>query len=247
MPKRAEFRFYEELNDFLPEDKKKSLFSYEFMGKPTIKDAVESLGVPHTEIDLILVNRKSVTFTYHLQDMDTVSVYPVFESMDISQITHLRVRPLRVPKFIADVHLGKLAKYLRMLGLDTVFENNYAGSDIVTLSKKERRAILTRNASLLKNKSVTHGYWIRTQEPEEQITEVILRFDLHANIKPLCRCIVCNGLIQKTTKESVINKLPPKTRLYFDEFYQCASCAKIYWKGSHYDKMMRFIEQLVSR
>ena len=125
MQKRAKIRFYEELNDFLPIDKKKSWFSYDFMGNPTVKDAVESIGVPHTEIDLILVNSKSVTFSHHLQDGNMVSVYPVFESMEISNVTHLREKPLRKPKYIVDVQLGKLAKYLRMLGFDTLFKNNY--------------------------------------------------------------------------------------------------------------------------
>jgi len=244
MPKRAKFRFYEELNDFLPIDKKKSWFSYDFMGNPTVKDAIESMGVPHTEIDLILVNSKSVTFSHRLQDGDTVSVYPVFESMDISNVTHLREKPLREPKYILDVQLGKLAKYLRMLGFDTLFENNYDDSEIVKIAKAEKRIILTRDVSILKIKAVTHGYWIRSQKPTEQITEVILRFDLYSNIKPLSRCIACNGIIKKTTKESVMNKLQPKTKLYYDEFYQCKSCKKVYWKGSHYYKMKSYIEKI---
>lgn len=244
MPKRAKFRFYEELNDFLPIDKKKSLFSYDFEGNPSIKDAIEAIGVPHTEIDLILVNSKSVAFSYHLQDKDMVSVYPVFEGIDISKVTHLREKPLREPKYILDVHLGKLAKYLRMLGFDTLYENNYDDSDIIKIAKAQKRTILTRDVSLLKNKAVTHGYWIRSQYPVEQLTEVILRFDLYSNIKPFYRCIACNGIIKKTKKESIMNKLQPKTKLYYDEFYQCSSCEKVYWKGSHYSKMKNFVENL---
>lgn len=244
MPKTAKFRFYEELNDFLTIDKKKSWFSYDFMGNPTVKDAVESIGVPHTEIDLILVNSKSVTFSHRLQDGNMVSVYPVFESMDISNVTHLREKPLRKPKYILDVQLGKLAKYLRMLGFDTLFENNYDDSEIVKIAKAEKRTILTRNVSILKIKAVTHGYWIRSQKPIEQITEVLLRFDLYSNIKSLSRCIACNGIIKKTTIESVMHKLQPKTKRYYNEFYQCASCKKVYWKGSHYYKMKSFIEKI---
>ncbi|KPK87130.1 twitching motility protein PilT [bacterium SM23_31] len=247
MPKTAEFRFYEELNDFLPVDKRKSWLLYDFMGKPTVKDAVESIGVPHTEIDLILVNSKSVTFSYHLKDGDKVSVYPVFESLDISNVTHLREKPLRKPKYILDVQLGKLAKYLRMLGFDTLFENNYDDSEIVKIAKAEKRTILTRDVSILKIKAVTHGYWIRSQKPTEQITEVITRFDLYSNIKPLSRCIACNGIINKTTKESVIHKLQPKTKRYYNEFYQCKSCKKVYWKGSHYYKIKSFAAQLRKR
>ena len=244
MLKRAKFRFYEELNNFLPTDKKKSLFSYDFEGNPSIKDAIEAIGAPHTEIDLILVNSKSVTFSYHLQDMDMVSVYPVFESIDISNVTHLREKPLRKPKYILDVHLGKLAKYLRMFGFDALYENNYNDFDIIKIAKAQKRTILTRDVSLLKNKAVTHGYWIRSQYPVEQLTETILRFDLYSNIKPFYRCIACNGIIKKTTKESVINKLQPKTKLYYDEFYQCSSCEKVYWKGPHYYRMKNFLENL---
>ena len=145
MPKSAKFRFYEELNDFLPLDKRKKIFSYNFEGNPSVKDAVEAIGVPHTEIDLILANSKSVAFSYHLQDGDMISVYPVFESMDISNVTHLREKPLRKPKFILDVHLGKLAKYLRMLGFDALYETDYKDSRIVNIAKTQNGTILTRD------------------------------------------------------------------------------------------------------
>ncbi len=244
MSKRATFRFYEELNDFLPEHKKKTLFLYDFEGNPSVKDAIEAIGVPHTEVDLILVNSKSVMFSYHLQDGDMISVYPVFESLDISDVTHLRDKPLREPKYVLDVHLGKLAKYLRMLGFDTLYENNYEDTEIIEIAKNQNRIILTRDVSILKNKTVTHGYWIRSQYPKKQLEEVIVRFDLFSNIKPFYRCLVCNGILTKTKKESINNKLQPKTKQYYDEFYQCKSCEKVYWKGSHYYKMKNFIESL---
>lgn len=240
--KKAEFRFYEELNDFLPATKKKTSFFYEFKGNPSVKDAVEAIGVPHIEVDLILVNSKSVAFTYHIQNGDRVSVYPVFESMDISNVTRLRKKPLRRTKYILDVHLGKLAKYLRMLGFDTLYENYYKDSEIIEIAKAEKRIILTRDIQILKNKAVTHGYYIRSQHPKRQLKEVILRFSLNSNIKLLARCIACNGQIKKTTKESVINKLEPKTKKYYDDFYQCSLCKKVYWKGSHYYKIKNFAD-----
>ena len=167
MLKTTEFRFYEELNDFLPAAKKKSLFTYNFECSPSVKDAVEAIGVPHTEIDLILVNGISVTFSYRLQDGDVISVYPVFESMDISNVTHLREKPLRESRFILDVHLGTLVRYLRMIGFDILYENNYEDSEIVKIAKDEKRIILTRDVELLKIKTVTHGYWIRSKKPAE--------------------------------------------------------------------------------
>ena len=244
MLKSANFRFYEELNDFLYTAKKKSLFSYNFEGSPSVKDAVGAIGVPHTEIDLILVNGKSVDFSHRLQNEDIISVYPVFESMDISNVTHLREKPLRESKFILDVHLGKLARYLRMIGFDTLYENNYEDSKIVKIAKDEKRIILTRDVELLKIKTITHGYWVRSKDPVKQLNEIVLRFDLFSNIKTFYRCITCNGIIKKTTKESVLDKLQPKTKLYYNDFYQCISCEKVYWKGSHYYKMKSFINNL---
>jgi uncharacterized protein with PIN domain len=246
MAKAAQFRFYEELNDFLPDKRKKTLFSYPFEGNPAIKDTIEAIGVPHTEIDLILVNGSSVSFHYKLKNNDHVSVYPVFESFDISEISRLRNEPLRNPKFILDVHLGKLAKYLRMAGLDTLYENYYTDSEIVKISKKEKRIILTRDIGILKFKDIRYGYWIRSQNPTEQFGEIVRRFDLPTYFKPFYRCINCNGLIRKTTKKSVLNILQPKTRKFYHEFYQCESCNKVYWKGSHFDKMVSFIDNYSS-
>jgi len=244
MANTAKFRFYEELNDFLPPEKKKTWFLYQFEGNPAVKDAVESIGVPHTEVDLILVNSRSVTFSYHLRDQDVVSVYPVFESLDISNLTRLRPKPLREPRFILDTHLGKLARYLRMVGFDTLYENTFEDRQIIETAVTEKRTILTRDVELLKNKAVTHGYWVRSKNSLEQLHEVILRFDLSSSIRPFYRCILCNGVIKKVPKSSIQHTLPPKTRQYYDEFFQCASCEKVYWKGSHYLRMTKFIEDL---
>jgi len=245
MPKRAEFRFYEELNDFLPPVKRKTWFTYEFDGKPSVKDAVEAIGAPHTEIDLILVNGESVDFTHHLADGDRVSVYPVFESLDIANATKLRKTPLRESLFILDVHLGKLAKYLRMFGFDTLYDNDLDDDEIIRIALSEKRIILTRDVGILKNGSVTHGYWVRSKNTKEQFREVMERFDLKDSVKPFSRCMKCNGLIEPVTKESVVDLLPPRTRAFYDEFYRCRSCGNIYWKGSHYEKMRAFVESFL--
>lgn len=245
--KKVWFRFYEELNDFLPENRKKVHFQINYTQKQSVKDAIESLGVPHTEIDLILVNGQSVSFNYYLQPYDEISVYPVFESLDISNVTHLRKRPLRDPLFILDVHLGKLAKYLRMTGFDTLYENWYDDRELVEISLRENRIILTRDVGLLKHKKVTHGYWIRSQKPTEQFTETAKHFDLFSKFKPFHRCTVCNGIVKKTSKQSVINHLKPNTKTYFNEFYKCLSCGKIYWKGSHFERMRKLILELAEK
>ena len=242
--KTVKLRFYEELNDFLDSGKKKKAFFYQFSGKPTIKHVIEALGIPHTEVELILANGVSVEFDYYLNDGDQISVYPVFETFDVSPIIRLREKPLRNIKFILDVHLGKLAKILRMLGFDTFYKNNYEDKTIINISKQENRIILTRDRGILKNKSVTHGCYIRLEEPTEQTLEVLQRFELFSQIKPFHRCMICNGVIESVSKESVLSKIPPKTAKYYNEFYKCSDCSRIYWKGSHYFKMKEKIERI---
>jgi uncharacterized protein len=152
--KTAFFRFYEELNDFLPEDRRKRDFSLNFDGRPTVKHLIESIGVPHTEIDLILVNGVSVDFKHHVSDQDRVAVYPVFESFDISPLVRLRPYPLRKPVFILDVHLGKLARKLRLLGFDTLYRNDYEDSEIVAIAVAAHRIVLTRRYPTVKSRQV---------------------------------------------------------------------------------------------
>ena len=244
MKKKVTLRFYEELNDFFPEKKKKKRFEHNFIDRTSVKDLIESLGVPHTEIDLILVNGKSVSFEYIINGEDDISVYPVFESLDISDIQHLRPTPLREPNFIADVHLGKLARYLRMFGFDVYYKNDLSDEEIVKISIKERRAILTRDIGLLKRNEVTHGYYVRNTKVEEQVKEIMSRFDLQKSIKEFSRCIECNEPLVTVEKNKMLDELLPKIIQSQDEFYRCPSCKKIYWKGTHYQQMLSFIKSL---
>jgi uncharacterized protein with PIN domain len=241
----AYFRFYEELNDFLPPEKRKRLFLYSFNGNPSVKDAVEALGIPHVEVDLILVNSLSVDFSYKLKNEDKVSVYPVFESFNIASVTHLREKPLRVLKFVSDVHLGKLTKYLRLCGFDTYYRTDFNDQEIINLAFTDKRVILARDKGLLKNKKVTYGYWIRSQNPWEQIKEIFIRFDLKKQITLFTRCMECNGLLKDIAKEEILNRLLPKTQLYYHEFKICSDCERIYWNGSHYESMKRYINTLL--
>jgi uncharacterized protein with PIN domain len=242
--KSADIRFYEELNDFLPRIKRKKTFRYPFWGNPAIKDVIEAIGVPHTEVDLILVNGNSVDFNYHLQTGDHISVYPVFESLDITPIIRLRPKPLRKTKFILDVHLGKLARFLRMLGFDALYSKDYNDEEIRIISRKEKRIILTRDQNLLKAKSVTHGYWLRSLEPLLQIKEIIQRFDLKSSTNSFTRCLECNGIIRKIKKEKIAGKLPSPLVTFQQQFFYCTRCKKIYWQGSHFQKMKDKISQI---
>jgi uncharacterized protein len=238
------FRFYEELNDFLPEENKKKRFTHQYIDRTSIKDLIESFGIPHTEVDLILANGRSVSFKYLINDGDNISVYPVFESFDISEFQHLRPKPLREPKFICDVHLGRLARYLRMIGFDVTYRNDFTDDEIVCVSLGERRAILTRDRGILKRNEVSHGYYLRNTKIEEQVKEVLKRFDLQKSIKEFSRCIECNELLKPTKKESILNQLPLKVSQTQTEFHQCPVCKKIYWKGTHYHLMNDFIQSL---
>jgi len=243
----ATFRFYEELNDFLPKNRRKRPFYYVLKFNQSVKDAIESLGVPHAEVDLIMVNSESVGFNYQLHDGDMVSVYPVFETLDISPIIKLRPEPLRYPGFVLDVHLGKLCKYMRMLGFDTIYRNNLEDAEIINIAIEQKRIILTRDIGILKNRLVSHGYWVRSQHPREQLLEVIQRFDLSCSIKPFYRCTVCNGVVEKVDKESISQLLESGTKKYFTDFFRCSACKKIYWKGSHYEKMKDFVSGIFKK
>ena len=237
------FRFYEELNDFLPYEKRKRI-EHHFIDRTSVKDMIESLGVPHTEIDLILVNGKSVDFSYTVNDKDEISVYPVFESLDISNVQHLRAEPLREPKYVLDVHLGKLARYMRMVGLDTVYKNNFSDDELVEISLKEKRTILTKDRGILKRNEVMHGCWIRNEDPEKQLKEVVERFDLKNKLREFSRCLECNSTLTEIEKEKIFDHLPPKVKEWQNEFYYCGNCDKVYWKGSHYEKMKKIIDEI---
>ncbi|MFO7527065.1 MAG: Mut7-C RNAse domain-containing protein [Ignavibacteriaceae bacterium] len=236
--KKKYIRFYEELNDFLPDDKKKTRIEHQFIDRTSVKDLIESMGVPHTEIDMVLVNGKSVSFDCIINDKDDISVYPVFETFDITEVQHLRPLPLRDPKFVCDVHLGKLAKNLRMIGIDSDYKNNYTAREIVNISLNERRTILTRDPGLLKRSEVTHGYFVRNSIPLEQTKEIVTRFQLQNNINEFSRCIECNSKLVETEKDKIIHRLPKRISKAHDDFYLCSECNKIYWKGSHFDNML---------
>ncbi len=245
-PYRANFRFYEELNDFLAAKQRKRTIAYRFRDKPAIKDAIETLGVPHSEVDLILVNGHSVGFDHPLGDGDRVAVYPVFESLDIAPLQRLRPAPLRRTAFVVDVNLGKLARRLRMLGFDTAWRNDYADREIVDVARREHRIVLTRDRRLLFRREVTHGYWVRADDPSTQVDEVLARLDLYRAVRPLCRCLRCNGEIEAVSRAEVWDQLEPLTRRYYREFYRCPDCRQVYWEGSHVARMSASIRALTA-
>ncbi len=242
----AWLRFYEELNDFLPPARRKVEFAYPFDRRASVKDVIESLGVPHTEVDLILVNGRSVGFDHIVRDGERISVYPVFEGLDIGPVQRLRPEPLRDPRFVCDANLGRLAKYLRLLGLDTGYRNDYRDAEVAELSVREGRILLTRDRRLLRRRILTHGYFVRAQDPRAQTREVLRRFDLGGRARPFTRCIRCNGLLEDVDKTAILDRLEPKTRKYYDRFKRCRQCGHIYWQGSHHQRARALIRHLLS-
>lgn len=226
----ARFKFHGSLNDFLKHKSRNAWISHTAHAPASIKDTIEAIGIPHTEVREMVVNGHPVAFTYLLSEDDTAEVFPFIQ---------LGASP---QKFILDVHLGKLAKLLRLLGFDVYYQNRFSDKDIIALIKNEERILLTRDIGLLKHKAVQWGYWLRSTLPMEQAKEVVQRFDLGDLMKPFTRCLLCNGVLEKVDKETIIGQLPPNTIAYFHEFYQCPHCKKVYWKGSHYDRMKQQVE-----
>jgi hypothetical protein len=243
---KAIFRFYEELNDFLPKRRRKTDFRVDFKRRRSVKDMIEALGVPHTEIDLILVNGKSVDFAYVPKDVDRISVYPVFESLNIENVTRLRKVPLRKTKFIADIHLGDIVKYMRALGFDVFFNPSFSSRKIIDISKMENRIILTKSRRLLKFKEVTHAIYIRPGTTAEQIKRILDYLDIKDSINPFSRCLRCNSVVKSVPKESIADRIPPKTKEFCDQYTYCKFCDKIYWNGTHYIKMNKAIDHILS-
>jgi uncharacterized protein with PIN domain len=244
---RVQLRFYEELNDFLAPELRKVAFSHEFDRRTSVKDMIESFGVPHTEIDVILVNGNSVDFSYIVQDGDHISVYPVFESFDVTPLMRLHPAPLRTPAFVLDTNLGKLARYLRLLGFDCLYENDYDDDTVATLASNEQRTVLTRDRALLQRRIITRGYFVREVLPRCQVKEVLSRFDLYRLVRPFSRCTRCNGTLEAVDKQAISERLEPKTRKYYSTFSICTACGQIYWHGSHHERSQHLVEELTAK
>jgi uncharacterized protein with PIN domain len=237
-------RFYAELNDFLLHAKRGKDILLTFPDSQHINDFLCSNGIPPAHVDLVLCNGRSVTLDHTLEDGDRLSCYPVFESFDIRSVTKIRTTPLRIPRFIVDVHLGKLASFLRMLGFDTQYFPDIQDDQLLSISLKEERTLLSKDRNLLHHESLTRCYCVLSDDPREQIVEVVHRFDLFSSFIPFSRCIRCNTLLERVEKEKIIDRIPPEIRQFYDEFFYCSRCDQIFWKGSHYEKMKVFVEEI---
>ncbi len=242
----VEVRCYAELNDFLAPARRGKAFDVEVGPHTTVKDLAESLGVPHTEIDVVVVNGESVGFGRRVAPGDRVAVYPVFEALDVTPVVRLRPAPLRQPRFVLDVHLGRLARLLRLLGFDSLWSHDADDATLVGVSLGDRRILLTRDRGILKRSELTHASYVREQVPRRQVVEVLRRFDLFGAAVPFGRCLACNGVLEHVEKAEVHDLLPPRTRRDFDEFRRCRGCGRVYWKGSHYDRLRALVDDVLA-
>jgi uncharacterized protein with PIN domain len=241
----AEVRFFAELRDFLAPARRSGHVSHAFREPGSVKDVIESYGVPHTEVEVILANGQSVDFGYQVVDGDRISVYPVFESFDVSQLVRVRPRPLREVRFVLDVHLGALARRLRLLGFDCHYERDASDDDLVAISTTQRRILLTRDLGLLKRKMITHGTFVRATDPREQVREIVRRFQLVGSSAPFTRCLACNGPLEAVAKADVVHCLPPITRQLYDDFSRCRDCHKTYWRGAHHERLTAMVAEAI--
>jgi uncharacterized protein with PIN domain len=246
--RQCEFRFYEELGDFLPPDCRKRSFIHQFQGTPAVKDRIEALGVPHTEVDLILVDGQSVDFMHKLWGGERVAVYPVFECFELGAGSRLRPQPLREPRFVLDVHLGRLAAYLRLLGFDCLYRNDYGDEELLSISRDQHRILLSRDTGLLKRAALTHGAFLHATDPRRQLREVCGRFQLDGRIAPFTRCARCNGAVEPLDAQSpgpsTISPSKQTMAQHGGSFSQCQGCGQLYWPGSHLARLRQRLAEV---
>ncbi len=244
MTSSADLRFYAELRDFLASDRRSGMVTRSFDVAGSVKDMIEACGVPHTEVDVILADGGAVDFTYRVRDGDRIAVYPRFRTFAIESSWRVGPEPLSEPRFVLDVHLGRLTRYLRLLGFDSAYDPGMGDPQLVEVSTRESRVLLTRDIGLLMHGVLTHGYFVRAVDPSEQLTEVARRFDLMGSIDAFARCVACNGALQAVAKEEIADRLAEGTRRHHDDFRRCADCAQIYWKGSHYAQLQSVVDRI---
>ena len=244
-PFKVRLRFHGDLNVFLRSKADDAVIERQLAERTSIKDIIESCGVPHPEVDLILVDEETVGFDHTLTNDAKVEVFPVENRS--TDCTEKRLQTIGITRFVADGHLGALARNLRLLGFDVAYRQNADDRQLLEVMAHEIRALLTRDRRLLMHGFVQHGYWPRSQDPTEQTIEVVRRFNLSELIAPFTRCLRCNAPLEEVRKTEIIDKLEPLTKIYYDEFRRCPGCEQIYWSGSHFAKLQKRIQEIRPR
>ncbi len=246
MTRYAEFRFYATLRDFLSSDRRSGMVTRSFDVPGSVKDMIEACGVPHPEVELILANGAAVDFSYRVQDGDRISVYPPFRVLCVEPTWRVSPEPLLELCFVLDGHLGKLTRYLRLLGFDSAYNVEWTDPELVETSTREARILLTRDIGLLMHGVLTHGYFVRATDPREQLTEVTRHFDLVASMDAFTRCMACNGELQAVEEAEIADRVLTRTRAHYDDFRRCKDCERIYWKGPHHAQLQEIVDQVRS-
>jgi uncharacterized protein with PIN domain len=249
------FRCYAGLNDFLPGELRQKRFIYPLKTPVTLGEAIASLRIPLSEVDLALVNGRVRSLSETLHEDDSVTLYPTFEHLDISGLKGTRRPELPATRFVLDAHLGKLARYLRMLGFDCRYRTDFDDEELIEIAAREERILLTRDKLLLKSRRLTHGYYIRATQKHEQLREVVRKFDLYSQFRSFTRCMTCNAELVPKRREEIPDLMPAEREEHtdpfpreiltlYEEFYFCPECRKLFWKGSHFKRMESFIRSL---
>jgi len=244
-PFKVRLRFHGDLIVFLRSRADDAVIERPLAEKTSIKDIIESCGVPHPEVDLILIDEQTVGFDHTLTRGTTVEVFPVRNRGTVR--TEKRLQTVGVTRFVADGHLGGLTRNLRLLGFDVAYPKNADDRELLKVMARENRALLTRDRRLLMHRIVQYGYCPRSQNADEQTIEVVGRFDLSELIAPFARCLRCNAPLEEAAKADVIDKLEPRTKIYYERCRRCPGCKQIYWSGSHFPKLQKRIEEIRSR
>jgi len=239
------FRFYGQLNDFLPAQWRYGRFARLLHAPASVKDVIESLGVPHPEVDVITANGEAIDFTYRVGADDHIAVYPMFRNMDVDGLQRVGIDPPRPVRFALDIHLRKLASLLRLAGFDAVLLTDDA--EVAAVSAREDRVALTRDVGLLKRSVIQYGRWIRNTDAEQQLVEVLDRFGIVDEMHPFARCMECNTPVVHVDIASIADRLPADTREAFTEFRRCPGCERVYWQGSHYVRLVDLLERARQR
>jgi hypothetical protein len=240
----ATFCFHEELNEFLPPEQRGREFTVPCARNATTKHMIEALGVPHTEVEVILVNGVAAGFDRLLSDGDRVAVYPRFDLPVVAPMPRLREWPLPVIRFVADSHLGGLARLLRLAGFDTLYRNDFRDREIADIARHEQRIVLTRDRDLLKQRGISHGCYVHALKPARQFGEIVARLDLGRSFNPFTLCLECNAPVRDIEKTFLFSQLPPSVQARHEHFTICDHCGRVFWEGSHWQSMRQLLDKV---
>ncbi|MDR8394210.1 Mut7-C ubiquitin/RNAse domain-containing protein [Aliifodinibius sp. S!AR15-10] len=243
-PNKAVLHYYGSLTDFFADSGDEYVKEVRFKLHPGARDLIESQGVPHVEIYALRVNGVFNSLDYQVRDGDELEIYPKSYLSDFTDEVCLKRTGKPSQRFIADVQLGKLARLLRLLGIDTLYSNHIKRSEILDLVVSQERSVLSRSLDLLKHGKLEFGYWPRSDDPDQQVVEVVDYFELLPEFSPFSRCLECNGLLAEVELQEISGQVPEKVRQWCDDYVQCGQCGKAYWQGSHYEKLKKKIDQI---